>query len=1344
MAARISEPGYRPTDSHGYSGPGRDLPREPPRGPKALLDGPRGGGLYPRGRGFAGRGEVRDRDYRDARDAPGLGRGRERDWGPRDAFDNRERRPSPSGRNRSRSPVPRDPRDPRDILSRDIDQSRVRRGSRDRPPSAGSSISDVQPSTYRGRGGYRGRVRGDRDYNRRGRGGFHEEREGFRLRSRSRDRAWDRNRDRDQEMIRRDEDTRKDWETRERDSDRYGKDQPPYRSESRNPTSTQISPLTPHPPSTVSSYQVNVERFARNSRAFSAESHRRTSEVIGDADSLTVSRDIERADPAHTRPSRDRPGPGTVSPPPQAPQVPAFGSIAYRTSSTDQNLAANRNEMKSEVQPVYGSQNASKDLLTGPKVEILANAPTGPKAEQKVERSPIADSVGLGRRVFDNERASYGAANSTATTLSPAPAAIDSQNQSIVAPAARQSREVSTAHVNRRVGPSSESQHALDSGTAQSIHAFGSKVVEGDDRPSNTSSNLSPTTTIKQTLQESQNQASLTKIPTGPRAERSNPSSRQIAAPPIRVSPLKPTNAPPRPPRNSNWKWIRPGLGQHTPRGPSIMNTVPTKRDFNSEDRSRGAPGDSESRGAEGPEWSRAKIHVRDGQVDQKMRQNSETGRAMSDLNIQEDESRYSTEARNDIDEVFQRLSGSAQPSEVRKSPESDDVGMEEGVMELDEADILEAEQKFEQQVQALELKRPATPRHHPLLLQLLEECDALASAAEEIAKKPTDEREASSSIGTLQLGLPSPKLEEPEKMHVEEELLFPILPAKTRRQTPPVESLPFLMSGLPTPFSEMEELQEQLDQHELIKARLVEDILSQQQRVEAENNEIKNEFAAGYRRWRIEIETAEMPGRSNAATSEPNSPILASNTSTSTVLGRRTGKNTSQLDYEAVLKESLTVHQKDEERRNREKTLQSKDFFNPDKEADVPDMLDRFERKARFFNDTNNLIDSELVLDTLGFIPKQDDFTPEEHEAFLDTYLSNPKKWGVIADALFGRDFQDCVLHYYHTKGEALYKEKEKAYARIAKKGRKGGRGLQDRPKSNALMPLYDGAIDYDTPQIPVTDTGRPKRAAAPTFGDTTDAELPTAAATPSRRITTGNKGDANGDSSERPSTKRTRTAPAKEKGAKKGKVAVLAAAPGPSPQKADKELARGQSKEPKLESEQRSEEIEGAQLLAGLHTSQTVNLPASQLLSNSNETWLAVQPAPTSTPIPTLKQQQTILEQPQQQQQPRGSTTTTSSYWSVPEQTDFQNLIHHFGTDWQAIASAMKTKTPTMVYICLFESSPMYERHGANIFPYRSRIIISVLWSGINLTLLRKLQILQIKEFEMERTWVLHQHRL
>ena len=1278
MAARVSEQGYRSTDSHGYSGPGRDLPREPPRGPKALIDGPRGSGSYSRGRGFGGRGDARDRDYRDLRDAHGLGRGKERDWGPRDNFENRERRPSPTGRNRSRSPTLRDPRD--------LEQGRMRRGSRDGPPSTSPSISDLQPSTYRGRGGYRGRGRGDWDHNRRGRGGFHEEREGFRPRSRSHDRGWEWNRERDQEINRRDDDPRKDWEPRERESDRYGRDQAPYRPESRNSTSTQISPLTSHPTSNVS-YQVNAERFAHNSRAFSAESGRRALEMIGDSGSISTPRDSERADPVHSRLSRDRPGPGTISPPPQAPQVPAFGSIAYRAPSNDQSSAANRIQPRSEGQPLSGSQNTAKDTLLGPKSEVVKNAPTGPKAEQKAERSPLSDIVGLDRRASDSEPASNGVSNATATAQTPA--AADTQYQPSVLPTVGRPRETPNVYTGRKVGSGSEPQAAMGPSSTQSTHAYSGKFNEENGHQSSVSSHVNSATAFESNPQETQSQASPAKIPTGPRAERCAQPIRQVAAPPIRLSPLKPANVPPRQPRNSNWKWVRPGLAQHTPRGPSIMNTVPTKRDLGGEDKSRATLTDSETRGPEIPEWSRTKLDLKAGQVDStpKWGQNPNTDQVRSNLNVREDRPKSRQDGKKDIDEGFRQPSPSTQPSETRKSPDSDDVGMEEGIMELDEADILEAEQKFEQQIQALELKRPATPRHHPVLLRLLEECDALASAAEEMAKRTTDETEVNPSHRPNLLGLPSPKLEGVEKSLVKDEPFFSTLPGKTRRQTPPVDNLPFLVSGLPTPFSELEDLQEELDQHEMIKTRLAEELLIQRQRIEIDNNEIMNEFAADYRRWRLELEAAENQNKSNVTTTpEPNLPMLAAsnlNPPASTTVGRRTGKHATQFDLENAIQESLIAAEKDEERRNRERILQAKDIFNPEKEASVPDMLDRFEKKARLFSDTNNLIESELVLETLGFIPKKDDFTPEEHEAFLDSYLLNPKKWGIIAEALPRRNYQDCVLHYYHTKGQALYKEKERAFARIAKKGRKGGRALQGRPKSNALMPAFDGAIEYDAPQVPVTDTGRPRRAAAPTFGDSTDGEMVIAAGTPARRYGTGNKSDPNGDSSEKPSNKRTRTAPSKEKGAKRGKVPILAAAPGPSPQKIDKEMTRGQSKEPKVESEQRSEEIEGARLLTGLHSSQTLNLPVSQPVSS--EAWLTVQPAPMSTTIPTQKPQPVMLEQPHQQQQPRGSTTATSSYWSVPEQTDFQNLIHHFGTDWQAIANKMQTKTPTMVCISL-----------------------------------------------------------
>ena len=102
---RPNEPGYRPNDGYGYQGRGREPLREPPRGPKALLDAPRGG-FIPSGRGgFQGRADARERDFRDIRDEPFPRRGRGQDWGRRDRVGTRDRSPSPAGRDRSSSPL---------------------------------------------------------------------------------------------------------------------------------------------------------------------------------------------------------------------------------------------------------------------------------------------------------------------------------------------------------------------------------------------------------------------------------------------------------------------------------------------------------------------------------------------------------------------------------------------------------------------------------------------------------------------------------------------------------------------------------------------------------------------------------------------------------------------------------------------------------------------------------------------------------------------------------------------------------------------------------------------------------------------------------------------------------------------------------------------------------------------------------------------------------------------------------------------------------------------------------------------------------------------------------------
>ena len=119
--------------------------------------------------------------------------------------------------------------------------------------------------------------------------------------------------------------------------------------------------------------------------------------------------------------------------------------------------------------------------------------------------------------------------------------------------------------------------------------------------------------------------------------------------------------------------------------------------------------------------------------------------------------------------------------------------------------------------------------------------------------------------------------------------------------------------------------------------------------------------------------------------------------------------------------------------------------------------------------------------------------------------------------------------------------------------------------------------------------------------------------------------------------------------------------------------------------------EEVETAQLLASLHTTPTAGLPASR--PGTTESWPAI-----TAPIPNIishtpKHLPAVGQEPHPQPpQHRSMQPATSSYWSVPEQTDFQNLVQHFGTDWHAIANHMKSKTHTMVsnYMSFFGRSP------------------------------------------------------
>lgn len=1275
LAARITEPSQRSSNSsHAYSSGSRD----PPRGPKALLGGPRPTPYVPRGMRFAGRGESRGRDFRSPIDGPGARRELDRDWDRRGRIGSRERRVSPMGRNRSRSPLARDFRDARDFSSRELDVNRAGRGSRDAPLSASSSVSDALTSANSNTTGVpRGRSGLGWEHSKNSRANYPEEREGFRNRSWSRERPWDkRGRDerelrdtRDHDFGRRDDELRKEGDERGRDMDRHKREVPSLRPESRNSSGAQLTPTTPVSASAFSAHQANPDR------AMSVEPAWRPPGPV--ASILPGSaRESDRNEILLSRPDRDRPGLRMRSPPPQAPEVPAFGSIP-----TSQSVIAFKDGPKEDGYGLDVSLLTSRDgegeMPFGSKPRPLNNVPTGPKGIQSLEKN-LHENVGTAERKLDVDRDRYGFAHLLASSIkAPIPEEPRREHRFDAINSSSHLRG-SSQNMSGKESPLSISPKLSKPKSLPTAHPTSNRDIE-DVHRLNPPPRLNTITTGKPVLQDTtNNQTSPVKIPTGPRAERNVPTTRPPIPSPIRGPPARPL-IPPRQSRPSNLKWIRPGL--QSSRAPSIMNIVPTKRDYIGEDKQRNALANREPvKSTESlrlrPEANKKSESVEadpDPDPDPENREQVEPSDSKADVETEE----VADEAPA-ADEIDEPQSPSNDILEIKKSSDTD-MDIDYGLADFDDEEYAQEERKYEISMQALEAKRPATPRHHLLLLSLLDECDALASVAEDLSKTIHGASAGGGvSAESLPLGLPSPKMEENDKPGVDDHPVLTASPVKTGRHTPLVESLPYLAAGPPTPFSELDEMQQISLHHELVHARIVDILGNQRERLDSEIEEIRVEYAKHYKDWRIRVEELEhLKKAENPATTAPVSPTPASASLAVPIEGRRAAKNTSEFDLERVLRESAVTAQEDQDRRNREKN-----FIDLEKEAEIPQMLHRHEVESTMFRDRNNWIETFLVLETFCFIPPPDDFTPKEQQIFLESYLTSPKKWGTIAAALKGRDYQDCVRHYYHTKGEAQYKEREKVFIRI-RKGRKGVRGPQQRPKSTALITPYDGTMEFETPQIPVTDTGRPRRAAAPTFGDVVEGEVaPSTVTTPARRNAAAAKPETNGETQvEKPSQRRGRTTSVKEKPPKKGKAPLIAAAPAPTAPRNGGDLQRAKSREPKIEGDQRMEELEGAQVLAGLQSSQQ-SLGVSQ--SGPSDTWLDVQPPLMNNPIFISKPppQQVGSEVQNHQQPSKGTQSMTSSYWSVPEQTDFQNLLQHFGSDWHAIAAHMKSKTHTMVY--------------------------------------------------------------
>lgn len=1215
----------------------------------------------------------------------------------------------------------------------DRDRERERERDRDRDRERIMDIRDRERERERDRE-QRERDR-DRERDR-------EQRERERDRDRDRERERDlldrRDRERNRELLdrraerfdRRDEpDRRLERDDRDRPADLWKRDRPPSRTDTRTLHFSTPSSLPHHPPQPSPTAPPLLDRTSEQQQQQQQQPlpalPPALPEQVRKPSVAEPRRDVDRPDtlPPRPEPPKDVPPPVKRSPPPSAPQVPAFGSVSVPihgppaekspgeppSASLPRKLERARHESSSSRPPMLPP--------TGPKAE--RGAPLQPPLELRVRRDDGPEALA---RMDANPRPPkpYGAPASgpkLTPDLSPptAPAAMAT------------SKHGGTTH--------SDTVPSTKPGPP-------SPVFERGPPPSARGTSPGPHTSPH---------AQYSNIPTGPRA----------------LQQRQPAPLPPRGPPKGSKQWVRPGYSHH-PLGPHPV-APPKWGSFDFKERSLSASEESRREPPAPSEDSDQELEAGEiapikepeppsvpAEPPKPIRELTPPPRAparspvrsparspvvpLTDVSVQSPvkssveppvEPPVQIKTSDEMAKPDEGGRGDALIPDFGGSSEDED---EENIVFTQEY-LEERKQIFEKDMQTLRTEMPPPPLEDPTIVTLLLRIQLLGIIAHDVPErgptpqpvpKPTPEPApglspepaAKPSVEPSVPPEPEPELEpepEPEPAQPrdvdetrdmtenpdrlidgnppekpDEKPAAPLEvkpddepPAKVVLDSLPaanaisVESLPFLKTGPPTPISDLDVYQENAANFQSLRETFRGELKNRRREISRKNAALQDEYMSIYKPWRLDIWDLDNEKGRNTITPGPTPPppppplpIPA------TTAEARRYKGNSELDFQNALRASEISAQEELERRRGSKITARPD---PNREATIPDMLEPSEAKARIYKDTNNGVPVANAMDVFGFFPPPNDFTPAEHEKFTNAFMAYPKKWGKIAESLPGRDYQQCIIHYYLTKEEIKYK------AKLNKRWSRRGRAKRSaRPKSNALMadlgvvkPDYEGEEE----PAPVTDTGRPRRAAAPTFGDLSTEMEP---------VTHGRRGHAAKDAaeqSEKPVSRRGRTGPG-SRGGRRGKAAQhhqLSQPPSqpPTPQELPVPTVVIPAPPPIAHLPKR-EQAEPA-----------VEVSTETAISQPKEPRGREQPdVPPSAPrgrAGRMRQRDGMYVFESTEPEAAAATRAPevsgygsmqpTSYWSVPEQRDFPLLLAHFGRDFEGISNFMKTKTTVMV---------------------------------------------------------------
>ncbi|KAI0162984.1 myb-like DNA-binding domain-containing protein [Pestalotiopsis sp. NC0098] len=1257
------------------------LPRDTPRGPRALLDapsGPRGGGISGefrgrgRGRGRGWRDDSRDRgrdrdiDFRDRRDSTyrdERSRERERDWRDRDRDSFRGRRPSPRGR----SPPGRDFRDLRDAPL-GVDAERARRGSRDGPLSAGSSNSDPPfgPSSYRGGFGGRGRGRGrggDRD---RGRGrGFYDD----------------------------------------RDRDRYG---PGARARSQE-----------------GRFRDRDDR-EREPRFFDSDSRPRD---------LRDDRDIrERENRAKMERTSHEPPPSTrdVSPPPIAPAAPSFGSIPNRTASI------------SEATPSTGKApptgpRALKDerpLPPGPATSSESRPPVGPSKPPFSEGAPPIPS---GPRAHSGYTHPPRTGPSSKQWINPnlkgGPESPKmSRSQNFVPsrfpgyrPESSSSDQPAEADRRPRSSDAKESWDRMD-GQSRDVHMHD---ADGDHdryarRPRSAGSfdrdyrqQISPTTIVPDSARS--RDANDTGSRDGKSIEDRTP--RTVVEVPRTHTELK-----------GSLKQGTITLPRKQPRA-TILD-----QSSESDDEEFGDVIENDLLEAE-QHLKKLEVVEDAGSMDVLVRYSIISLEAANKLATDEEGLQSMIGHIPEPAELTKAAEDVVEPKEEAPKEASSPVAAPEPKSPPKEPEVKEPEKAAPQVVIPQPPPVPELP--HPSIEQDVEMTSAEGTGAEEpelkapnaddqdvvmedvadIAKPvpssqlevprvnglksprshpssvyPEDEPALSKDGSKQGTSTPSPP-EDDDETDVDEDIdLRTVETVRVHMTTPPLDSLPDFNE---VPWHQDQAFLKTLNApqpglNNFILKRMNEDA----EHVGAEQSKQRKIYEGSYEAYlrftlsddNVAVKSREkftyIPGASDVPVQKP-----GFNSESTKPESTRRSRYATERDMERILEES---RRQEEEKRERQLRAE-KEKYRSEKEAIIPDQFQtKEEMDNQFYVDETGRTNPEKVIAAWEVLAPTENFSEEEIKLFEKAYMEFPKQWGRVANALPERDFGTTIQFYYLKKDKDELNLKEKLKKRPRQRKRRGGKG-----RSSALVSeLAENEESQDTGEN--GERRRPRRAAAPTFNSeatpAADSENATGASTPGRRGAAARTGDGTEKPERKPRGRR-----AKDKTDKQPRPnQTLAAAPPATTGKGNRSRSSSRVQNPEWTTVQ-PPPADAPHVPSSFEVSAS-GMPAPPVTIQPPFT--AVQPlrspertvAPTAVPLPDMMAPPLRPEPPQPgvmtpfevNQRPstertdradRKTGSQASSYWSVSEANDFPFLLSAFGSDWAKLAAHMGTKTPVMV---------------------------------------------------------------